>query len=139
MGEVPQPALRVALLAEENQRSGFRALLQAQGVDLVFDQKLDASLPQEWNGAEVALVSFRSETPRSRIDKFLDQLPLPAVLNAGGVGDSEAWNRGLVAKLGLLARGGTPAGGRRELRGRPGQRRRHTGDRSRRERLRPPR
>ncbi len=103
MDDTPRAALRVALLAQDCQRGEFRALLENEGIEVVLDGCLDFPLPQSWNGAEVLLVDMDGAPKRHEVESVLRQVPVPVLLNAGGIGGSSIWHRRLVGKLQTLA------------------------------------
>jgi chemosensory pili system protein ChpB (putative protein-glutamate methylesterase) len=103
MGEIPQAALRVALLARDCERGEFRALLEDEGMEVVVDGRFELPLPDEWNGAEVLLVDMDGQPERHQVECLLQQSPVPVLLNAGGIGSSVIWHRRLVGKLQTLA------------------------------------
>lgn len=95
--------LRVALLADEKQRRGFRAFLERESLEVVVDSQLGVALPHVWNGAQVLLVVLNETSAALQLESLLAQSPVPVVLNQGGMGRTETWSRGLLAKLELLA------------------------------------
>lgn len=108
MGRSPTDALRVALMTRESERGDFRALLEREGVDVVLDCEFDLPLPGCWNGAQVLLVGIPEPAAGARPDihrmqRVLQQSPLPVLLNRGGLGEGESWNRRLIGKLRTLA------------------------------------
>ena len=103
MANAAAAALRVALVAENGQRNGFRSFLVRQGIDVVLDAQLGAPLPRSWNGAEVLLLAINSGVSGQRLQELMGQSPLPVVVNKGGVGNSEIWGHELLAKLEGLA------------------------------------
>jgi chemosensory pili system protein ChpB (putative protein-glutamate methylesterase) len=109
MVETPQAALRVALLAQDCRRGEFRALLENEGIEVVLDGSFDFPLPQSWNGAEVLLVDMDGTSKRHEVESVLQQVPVPVLLNAGGIGDSSIWHRRLVGKLQTLANRAIPS------------------------------
>jgi chemosensory pili system protein ChpB (putative protein-glutamate methylesterase) len=109
MDDLPQDALRVAVLAGEYERSGFRAVLEEEGLEVVLDGVLELPLPDIWNGAEVLLVGMDGEqVDRSKVRGVLQQSPVPVLLNHGGIGQGEIWNKRLIGKLQMLARRAIP-------------------------------
>jgi len=109
MDDLPQDVLRVAVLAAEHERSGFRTVLEDEGLEVVFDGVLELPLPAGWNGADVLLVGVDSEqADRSKVRRILQQSPVPVLLNHGGIGQGEIWNRRLIGKLQMLARRALP-------------------------------
>jgi chemosensory pili system protein ChpB (putative protein-glutamate methylesterase) len=104
MNSARRSALRVALLADTKQRSGFRAFLEREGVEVVLDEQLGLPLPHSWNGADVLLVAMNDKLGEVQLESLLAQSPVPVVLNQGGMGRSESWGRGLLVKLEGLAR-----------------------------------
>ncbi len=104
MVEVPQAALRIALLAKDCERGEFRALLEDEGMEVVVDGRFELPLPADWNGAEVLLVDMDVQPERHQVESVLEQSPVPVLLNAGGVGSSVTWHRRLVGKLQTLAK-----------------------------------
>ena len=104
MDETPQDVLRVAVLAGEQERSGFRTLLEDEGLEVVLDGVLELPLPDSWNGAEVLLVGM-DDAPddRKRVRGVLQQSPVPVLVNHGGIGEGDIWSRRLVGKLQTLA------------------------------------
>ena len=119
MGETPQAALRVALLAKDCERGEFRALLEDEGIEVVVDGRFDLSLPHEWNDAEVLLVDMEAQLERPQVESLLQQSPVPVLLNAGGVGSSVIWHRRLVGKLQALANRSVPNTRASAVRSRP--------------------
>ncbi len=109
MVEVPQAALRIALLARDCERGEFRALLEDEGMEVVLDARFELSLPQEWHGADVLLVDMDPLPERQHVERVLQQSPVPVLLNAGGVGSSVSWHRRLVSKLQTLANRSVPS------------------------------
>jgi len=109
MGEYPQDVLRVAVLAGEPERSGFRAVLEDEGIEVVLDGILELPLPASWNGAEVLLVGMDDrQVDRNKVRCVLQQSPVPVLLNHGGIGQGGIWNRRLIDKLQTLARRALP-------------------------------
>jgi chemosensory pili system protein ChpB (putative protein-glutamate methylesterase) len=108
MGETPQAALRVALLAQDYERDEFRALLEDEGIEIVVDGRFELPLPDDWKGAEVLLVDLDDNLGRQQVEGILQQSPVPVLLNAGGVGSSIIWHRRLVGKLQTLANRAVP-------------------------------
>lgn len=107
---MPEDVLRVAVLAGEHDRGDFRAVLEDEGVEVVLDGILDLPLPESWNGAEVLLVGMDDEqADRTRVRGVLQQSPVPVLLNHGGIGQGEIWNRRLIGKLHTLARRALPS------------------------------
>ena len=98
--------LRVGLLADARQRSGFRAFLERQGVQVVLDAQPGAPLPQSWNDAQVLLVAISDSVAALQLESLMQRSPVPVVLNRGGIGRSESWGRGLLGKLEVLAGAG---------------------------------
>lgn len=119
MDSAAQSALRVALLADGKQGVGFRALLEGEGVEVVLDEPLGLPLPRSWNDAEVLLVAMGDAPAGTQLESLLAQSPVPVVFNQGGVGSSETWSRGLLAKLEGLARAASQQACWSGLRGRP--------------------
>lgn len=109
MDEMPQPALRVALMARDGERGEFRALLEDEGMQVVVDRGLELPLPGDWGGAEVLLVDMDDQPRRQQVESILEQSPLPVLLNTGGVGSSVIWHRRLVGKLQTLANHAVPS------------------------------
>lgn len=110
MDESPEDVLRVAVLAGEHERGDFRAVLEDEGIEVVLDGILELPLPDNWNGAEVLLVGMDDEpADRTRVRGVLQQSPVPVLLNHGGIGQGEIWNRRLVGKLQTLARRSFPS------------------------------
>jgi len=106
----PEDMLRVAVLAGDYDRSDYRAVLEDEGVEVVFEGVLELPLPDSWNGAEVLLVGMDDErVDRARVRSVLQQSPVPVLLNHGGVGQGEIWNRRLIGKLQTLARRAFPS------------------------------
>jgi len=104
MDELPQDILRVAVLADEQERGGFRTVLEDEGIEVVLDGTLELPLPASWNGAEVLLVGMDDEqVDRNKVRGVLQQSPVPVLLNHGGVGRGEIWSRRLIDKLKTLA------------------------------------
>ena len=109
MDESPQDVLRVAVLASEHERGGFCTVLEDEGVEVVLDGLLEFPLPDSWNGAEVLLVGMDDEqVDRAKVRGVLQQSPVPVLLNHGGIGQGEIWNRRLIGKLQTLARRAFP-------------------------------
>lgn len=109
MDELPQDNLRVAVLAGEHDRGGFRAVLEDEGIEVVLDGILELPLPASWNGAEVLLVGMDDQqVDRATVRGVLQQSPVPVLLNHGGIGQGEIWSRRLVGKLQTLARRAFP-------------------------------
>lgn len=109
MDDLPQNVLRVAVLASEHERSGFCAVLEDEGLEVVLDGVLELPLPASWNGAEVLLVGMdNGQVDRSKVRGVLQQSPVPVLLNHGGIGQGEIWNRRLIGKLQMLARRALP-------------------------------
>jgi chemosensory pili system protein ChpB (putative protein-glutamate methylesterase) len=119
MDDTPQAALRVALLAQDCQRDEFRALLENEGIEVVLDGCLDFPLPRSWNGAEVLLVDMDGAPKRHEVESVLRQVPVPVLLNAGGIGESSIWHRRLVGKLQTLAERAIPCAHISEVHQRP--------------------
>ncbi|VAW80449.1 hypothetical protein MNBD_GAMMA15-1683 [hydrothermal vent metagenome] len=110
MDESPEDVLRVAVLARERDRDDFRAVLENEGIDVVLDGILELPLPDSWNGAEVLLVGMDDDlVDRTNVRGVLQQSPVPVLLNHGGIGQGEIWNRRLVGKLQTLARRALPS------------------------------
>ncbi len=103
MNSAGHTALRVALLADGRQRSGFRAFLEKQGVQVVLDAQPGEPLPQNWNDAQVLLVAMSDSAAALQLETLLERSTVPVVLNRGGLGRSENWSRGLLGKLEVLA------------------------------------
>ena len=103
MDEARQDVLRVALLAEKNERNEIRNLLQREGMEVVLDDGFCLPLPDALNGAEVLLVNMADRPDRYQVQDVLDQSPVPVLLNQGGIGSSANWLRRLVGKLQTLA------------------------------------
>lgn len=124
MDESPQDILRVAVLAGEHERGGFRAILEDEGIEIVLDGILELPLPASWNGAEVLLVGMDdAQVDRAKVRGVLQQSPVPVLLNHGGIGQGVIWSRRLIGKLQTLARRAFPgaqvdatSGSRPELR-----------------------
>ena len=109
MDEYPQDVLRVAVLAGEPERSGFRAVLEDEGIEVVLDGILELPLPDSWHGAEVLLVGMDDRpVDRNKVRGLLQQSPVPVLLNHGGIGEGGIWSRRLVDKLQTLARRALP-------------------------------
>lgn len=109
MDDMHQDMLRVAVLADEHERSGFRSVLEGEGLEVVLDGALELPLPATWNGAEVLLVAMDDEKiDRNRVQGVLQQSPVPVLLNHGGIGVNEIWSRRLVNKLYTLAHRALP-------------------------------
>jgi chemosensory pili system protein ChpB (putative protein-glutamate methylesterase) len=109
MDDLSQAVLRVAVLAADHERSGFRTLLEEEGLEVVLDGILELPLPASWNGAEVLLVGMDGEqVDRAKVRSVLQQSPVPVLLNHGGIGRGEIWNRRLIGKLQTLARRALP-------------------------------
>ncbi len=109
MDDMPQDVLRVAVLAGEHERSGFRSVLEDEGLEVVLDGVLELPLPATWNGADVLLVAMEGDhVDRTKVRGVLQQSPVPVLLNHGGIGGSEIWSRRLVNKLHTLARRSLP-------------------------------
>lgn len=109
MNEAPQAALRVALLADINDRAEFRALLENEGMEVVLDDGFELPLPASWNGADVLLVGMSEQQDRCHVQSVLQQSPVPVLLSQGGIGNSAIWQRRLVSKLQVLANRALPA------------------------------
>lgn len=110
MKESPEDVLRVAVLAGERDRGDLRAVLEDEGIDVVLDGILELPLPDSWNGAEVLLVGMAGDpVDRANVRGVLQQSPVPVLLNHGGIGQGEIWNRRLVGKLQTLARRAPPS------------------------------
>jgi len=109
MDDTPEAALRVALLAQDCQRDEFRALLENEGIEVVLDGCFDFPLPQSWNGAEVLLVDMDRIPKRHEVESVLRQVPVPVLLNSGGIGKSSIWQRRLMGKLQTLAERAIPS------------------------------
>jgi chemosensory pili system protein ChpB (putative protein-glutamate methylesterase) len=103
MDKAPQATLRVALLADRVERNEFRILLENQGIEVVLEGNLGLSLPTAWNGADVLLLGLRDQLGQEQIEDVLQRSPVPVLLNQGGIGNSEIWQRRLVGKLRVLA------------------------------------
>lgn len=103
MGNIPQAALRVALLARDCERGEFRSLLEDEGMEVVVDSRFTLPLPDNWNGADVLLVDMDVQAERYQVESVLQQSPVPVLLNAGGIGSSVTWHRRLLGKLQTLA------------------------------------
>jgi chemosensory pili system protein ChpB (putative protein-glutamate methylesterase) len=102
---MPQPPLRVALVTKSGEGPEFRALLESRGMEVVLDEALGSTMPQSWNGAEVVLVDLNDQVPRAQLHRLIEASPAPVLLNHGGLGNTERWSRGLLAKLqGLTGR-----------------------------------
>jgi len=119
MDEVSQVVLRVALLAEKGEREKFCALLESEGMEVVFGDGFALPLPGVLNGAEVLLVDMNDRSDRYQVQGVLDQSPVPVLLNQGGIGGSALWHRRLVDKLQALANRPTPEESRSTHRSRP--------------------
>lgn len=119
MDDTPQAALRVALLAQDCQRGEFRALLENEGIEVVLDGRFDLPLPQSWNGAEVLLIDMEDTPKRQEVESVLQQVQVPVLLNAGGIGESAIWYRRLVGKLQTLANHAAPGAHLNSARQRP--------------------
>ena len=119
MNEAPQAAVRVALLADRNERAEFRALLENEGMEVVLDDGFELPLPESWNGADVLLVGMSEQQDRCHVQSVLQQSPVPVLLNQGGVGSSAIWQRRLVGTLQVLANRAFPAATLSTQRGRP--------------------
>lgn len=115
-------ALRVALVADNGQREGFRSFLESQGINLVVDVRFGVPLPRSLNDAEVLLVATNGSVAAQRLEGLLAQSPVPVLINEGCAGSSEIWSRELLAKLEGLARGPSELGRRMQTGGRPGLR-----------------
>ncbi len=103
MGENPQGALRVALMARDCERGEFRALLEEAGIEVVVERGFELPLPADWCDAEVLLIDLEAQPERQQVEHILRDSPVPVLLNAGGVGSSMIWHRRLVGKLQSLA------------------------------------
>ena len=108
MEDAAHAGLRVALMAAEDRRRDFRDLLAREGIRVVLEQPLSGSLPFEWKGAEVLLVSLEGRPEPVEMRCLLAQSPLPVLINQGGVGDGGIWSRQLIGKLRTLAARGLP-------------------------------
>ena len=108
MNEAPQATLRVALLADRVERNEIRVLLENQGIEVVLDGDFGLSLPTVWNEADVLLLGLQDQLDRERIEDVLRQSPVPVLINRGGIGNSDIWQRRLVGKLRVLAVRGVP-------------------------------
>jgi len=108
MDKAPQATLRVALLADRVERNGIRVLLENQGIEVVLEGDFGLSLPTVWNGADVLLLGMHDQLDRDRIENVLQQSPVPVLINRGGIGNSDIWQRRLVSKLRVLAVRGVP-------------------------------
>ena len=95
--------LRVALLADDCERGGFRAFLDGAGVAVVMEISPLMPLPNDWNGADVLLVALAERMDRARIEQLLQLSPVPVLFNRGGVGSGSIWQRRLMSKLQTLA------------------------------------
>ncbi|HHH44587.1 MAG TPA: chemotaxis protein CheB [Gammaproteobacteria bacterium] len=111
MAEGRQGAVRVALLAEQGERSEFRAFLEGEGMEVVLDGGFCLPLPGVLNGAEVLLVNMSDRPDRNQVQDVLEQSPVPVLLNQGGIGSSATWQRRLVGKLQTLANRSEPVTG----------------------------
>ena len=63
MDELSQDVLRVAVLAGDHERGGFRAVLEDEGMEVVLDGVLEWPRPASWNGAGVAEYAQRPSGP----------------------------------------------------------------------------
>ena len=108
MDEAPQATLRVALLADRYERNEIRVLLETQGIEVVLEGDSGLSLPAAWNGADVLVLGMRDQLDPNQVRGVLQQSPVPVLINRGGVGNGEIWQRRLVGKLRVLAERGLP-------------------------------
>ncbi len=108
MDRAPRAVVRVALLAEGPERTGFRAVLESEGMEVVVEGSSIVSLPSVWNGADVLLLGMHDQLDPGQIQQLLQQSPVPVLLNRGGIGNTEIWQRRLVSKLRVLADRGLP-------------------------------
>jgi len=106
MDKAPRATLRVALLAGSVERNEIRGLLEKQGIEVVLEGDSGLSLPAAWNGADVLLLGVTDQLDQERIQDVLQQSPLPVLINRGGIGNGEIWQRRLVGKLIALAERG---------------------------------
>ncbi|MEN8762850.1 MAG: chemotaxis protein CheB [Thiogranum sp.] len=106
MDEASQATLRVALLADRYERNEIRVLLETQGIEVVLEGDSGLSLPASWNGADVLLLGVRDQLDPNQVRGVLRQSPVPVLINRGGVGNGEIWQRRLVGKLRVLAERG---------------------------------
>ncbi|MGD2075807.1 MAG: chemotaxis protein CheB [Gammaproteobacteria bacterium] len=89
-------------MAKPGERSGFRALLEREGVEVVLDRQLGTPAPESWNGAEVLLVDLNAQVVRRQIEGLLEKSPVPVLLNQGGLHSAARWSHALLAKLEAL-------------------------------------
>jgi len=108
MNKAPQATVRVALLVGTVRRNEIRVLLEKQGIEVVLERDFDLSLPTAWNGADVLLLAISDQFDRQQIQDVLQHSPVPVLINRGGIGNSESWQRRLVGKLRVLAVRGVP-------------------------------
>jgi chemosensory pili system protein ChpB (putative protein-glutamate methylesterase) len=111
--------LRVALLAENNERAEFRSLLEQQDISIVLEHSLGGSLPESWNGAEVLLVGIGDRYDVKQLEALLKRSPVPVLLSHGGVGHGQIWHRRLLGKLQTLATRAMPGAALHSRQSRP--------------------
>ncbi len=98
-----EPDLRVALLADNSERIGFRSLLRKLGVEVVAEGNIGVSAPHAWNTADVLLLARRGRLDLGQVQDVLERSPVPVLVNRDGIINSEVWQRRLVGKLKALA------------------------------------
>ena len=106
MDNAPRARLRVGLLADGVEREEIRVMLEEQGLEVVIEAAVGLSLPATWHGADVLLFAIGDQLDREQVEAVLQQLPLPVLINRGGIGSADSWRRSLVGKLRVLAERG---------------------------------
>lgn len=103
MNKAPQTTLRVALLVDRVECSEIRVLLEKQGIEIALEGEFELPLPTTLHGVDVLLLLIGDHMDRHQLLDVLQQSPRPVLINRGGIGKSESWQRRLMAKLRVLA------------------------------------